>query len=278
LGENRNWTIKPKEEWVIKPCEAIVSEDLWDECNNILDEQEKGRKKPTKRAVHLFTTVLHCDCGSKMYVPSASKKYICLTCRKRRIDITDLEEIYYAKLKSFLVNEDTISSFIKKTDETIISKEHELATLQVEQKRLEIEMSNLVVLFQAGQIPRDGFGKYYNPLNEQSIQIQKHIPELQSQIDFLKVEYLNRDKVLQDAINLHERWPTLSIEDKRHIVEEITESIVVTKDSIRIKYSYDPSAHLLQIAADGQRNLAPVVSLIIQKKNALVLRVQCKNI
>lgn len=278
LGEKKNWVIKPKDEWVIRPCEPVVSEHLWEECNGILDEQEKGRKKPTKRAVHLFTTVLHCECGSKMYVPSASKKYVCLTCRKRRIDITDIEEIYYAKLKSFLVNEDTIHSFIVKTDETIVAKEHELSTLFSEQKRLEIEMNNLVALYQAGQIPRDGFSKYYNPINEQFIQIGKHIPELQSQIDFLKVEYVNRDKVLQDAINLHERWPSLSVEDKRQIVEEITERIVISKDSIRIKYSYDPSAHhLLQIAADGQRNLAPADFLITPKKNAHARREQYKN-
>lgn len=98
-GEGKKWVLKPSEEWVIILCPAIVEEDLWELCNQILDEQAENRKPVTKRSSYLFTGLLCCECGSKMHVPTQSKKYVCPTCRKQRIEIQDLEEIFYENLK-----------------------------------------------------------------------------------------------------------------------------------------------------------------------------------
>ena len=47
-GDGTNTFIKPESEWIILPCEPIISEILWDECNHVLDEQEK-RKSPISK-------------------------------------------------------------------------------------------------------------------------------------------------------------------------------------------------------------------------------------
>lgn len=254
LGDNKKWVVKPEAEWIIIPCPAIVSKELWEECNQILDGQEKRLKRPAKKAVHLFTGIVYCNtCDVKMYVPSESKKYVCLKCRKIRIDMQDLEEIYYENLKTFLLTDEHLETFISKADATIQSKESELKTLLEEKRKIETEMDKLVSLHMSGEIPREGFGKHYNPLSEQVKQIEKAIPETQSEIDFLKIELLNSDQLLYDAKSLYDRWPSLTPQNKREIVEQVTDKVLISKDEINIKFTYTPN--LPQIAADSQRNL-----------------------
>jgi site-specific DNA recombinase len=65
--DGKNWELKPESDWVLHEVEAVVPEDLWNECNAILDEQRNKGKRPAKKAVHLFAGLAHCECGEKMY-------------------------------------------------------------------------------------------------------------------------------------------------------------------------------------------------------------------
>ncbi|MBN9483142.1 MAG: hypothetical protein BGO70_01015 [Bacteroidetes bacterium 43-93] len=252
LGDGKKWVIKPESEWITITCPAIVTEDLWDECNRILDQQET-KKKPTKKTVHLFTGILLCECGHKMLVPSDGKKYICNGCRKNRIAKEDIEEIYYENLKSFLLKDSDIEKFLSKADSAIAEKESHIKTLNQEKKRLEIEMDKTMQLYLAGQIPKDSFGKYYNPLDEQLKQIVATIPTIQAEVDFMKIEYLNSDTIISEAQSLYDRWNTIDTYGKRTIVEQITECITIFGDEIRIKFSYNPA--FFRNHPDWERNL-----------------------
>ena len=275
LGDGKKWVLKPENEWVTITCPAIVSNELWDECNRILDQQETKNKKPAKKPVHLFTGILYCECGTKMYVPSDSKKYMCYNCRKNKIEMNDIEEIYYENLKEFLLTDQHIENFLAKADETIMQKEMQLQTLNQDKKRLENEMDKTMQLYIAGQIAKDNFGKYYNPLDLRLKQIESTLPEVQAEIDFLRMEYLNGDTIINDAKNLYDRWNTLEQETKRSVVEQITDRITLGGDEIKIKFSYNPA--YFQNAPDSQRNLAPAATSTIPKKNVPAPRKWCRN-
>lgn len=251
LGDGKKWELKPESEWVYITCPAIVPEDTWEECVRILDQQEKKRP-PAKKAVHLFTGILKCECGAVMHVPSDSKKYMCKGCGKNRIAKDDLEEIYYENLKSFLLTDSDISKFLSRADQTIAEKELQLQAMSNEKKRLESEMDKLTNLYLANEIPKDGFGKRYNPLDLQVKQIEQTIPEVEAEIDFMKMEYLNSDAVISEAKSLYDRWVTLELEGKRQIVEQITDCITLGGDEIRIKFSYNPA--FFRNAPDWQRS------------------------
>lgn len=244
---------------MVIPCEPIVPETLWDECNRILDEQEEKNKRPTKRTVHLFTGIVFCECGAKMHVPSDGKKYICHACRKNRIAKDDLEEIYYENLKSFLLTDKHILDFLVKADTIIGEKELQLQTLMQEHKRVKGDMDKLIALHMSGELPKDGFGAYYNPLDVQLKQIENSIPDIQAEIDFLKIEHINSDYIMTEAQNLYDRWPTLPTEGKRQIVEQITDRITIGGDTITFKFSYNPA--FFQNAPDSQRNFMGLLSL-----------------
>ena len=241
LGDGKKWVMKPESEWVTITCPAIVSEELWEECNQILRQQEEKNKRAAKPAVHLFSGLLYCGCGGKMYVYADGLKYKCSVCRKTKIEIADIEEIYYENLKEFLLTEEHIESFLSKADEAIAEKEKQLQTLNQDRKRLKDEMDKTMQLYLSGQIPKDGFANYYNPLDIQFKQIEASVPDIQAEIDFLRIECLNSDTIITEAKNLADQWIDLEKEAKRQIVEQITERITIEGDEIRFKFSYNPA-------------------------------------
>ncbi len=252
LGKGRKWIIKPSDEWIVKTCPAIVSEDIWNACNDILDEQEKKRQPLGKKAVHLFTSLLYCECGSKMYIPSNSKKYVCFSCKKQRISMNDLEEIYYENLKGYVLNEEQITSYVSKSRSIVEDKEQQYKSLVVERQKLQDDLNQLIELHKAKQIPTEAFGSHYNPLYEQAKQIDRTLPQIQAEIDFLRVEYLDSEVLSSNAYSLYENWPELTKEQKRQTIEEMTSRITLGKDGIHFKFRFSP-ATLLKIPTDSPR-------------------------
>ena len=252
LGDGKKWVLKPESDWITITCPAIIDTTLWDECSSILTQQEEKNKKVSKPVAHLFSGILFCECGGKMYVYADAKNYKCSKCRKTKIEIGDIEEIYYENLKEFLLTEKHIENFIAKADETILEKERQLQILNQDKKKLENEMEKTMQLYLAGQIAKDDFGKHYNPLSNQCKQIEGTIPELQAEIDFLKIEFLNGDTIINEAKNLYDRWNTLGDLAKRQIAEQITDRITIGGDEIKIKFSYNPS--YFQNPENAQRN------------------------
>jgi site-specific DNA recombinase len=151
-----------------------------------------------------------------------------------------LEEIYFQHLKTFLLTDQQLETFLNNADSTIQSKESELKAIENEFKRIENELEKLVKLHSKGEIPTDGFGKFYNPLDIQLKQIEESIPKIQAEIDFLKIESLNGDQLLHEAKTLYDRWPMLNQEGKRLIVEEITDKVVISNEEIKIRFKYTP--------------------------------------
>jgi len=92
LGEGKKWVIKPESEWVKIPCQAIVSEELWNECNDVLARQERKKNTVGPQVAFLLSGYIHCTCGSKMYVFSEALMYKCKKC-KRKIAVSDIDEL-----------------------------------------------------------------------------------------------------------------------------------------------------------------------------------------
>ncbi|MGA2585671.1 MAG: recombinase family protein [Candidatus Aminicenantales bacterium] len=249
-GQKR--VIKSESEWVYNRIEPIVSEELWDQCNTILDEQEKKNKRPARKSPQLFTGFVFCNCDYKMYVPSNSPKYICYKCRNK-IGTTDLEEIFHHQLKTFFFSPTEITNYLSQADQVIKEKENLLKTLRDERKKTEQDMDKIYRAYTNEEITMEGFGRHYRPLEERLKQIDNQIPEVQGEIDFLKIQYLSSDQIFTEAKDLYSRWPQLTSEEKRKIIENITEKIVIGKEDVTINLTYLPSS--LELMTTEQRNL-----------------------
>lgn len=241
LGDGKKWVLKPESEWIQITCPAIVSEELWDTCDKILTEQEEKNKRATKPASQLFSGILHCECGGKMYYHPDGQKYKCTKCRKTKIGADDIEEIYFSELKIFLLSDSHFETFLSKAKKEISEKEKMLQQFIKDKKQIQTDMDKKMELYMAGQIPKDRFGSYYNPLDIQLRQIEQNIPQLEAEIDVLRIEELNGDTVKNEAKSMYERWNTLEKEAKRAFIERITSKITIAGDEILIRFRYHPS-------------------------------------
>jgi len=258
-NNKKAWGLKPESEWVLHEVEAIVSEELWSECNAFLDDQKTKGKRPTRQVVHLFAGLTYCGCGEKMYVPSNSPKYICHSCRNK-IPVVDLEGVFHEQIKHFFFSPKEIAEHLSKANATIQEKEEILLVLHKEQKKRTAEVDKLYDLYQGGAIDKAGFGAKYHPLSARQKQLEDEIPQVQAELDVLKISHLSQEEIIMGARDLYTRWPELPQEEKRRIVEAITDRIVIHDGEVEINLFYAPPVEAPPKAAPPTSQTPPTPS------------------
>lgn len=252
LGEGRNWVKKPESDWIKLPCPAVVDEITWNDCNTILSTQHKKRKVGP-RTVHLLAGYIYCECGNKMYVYTESPVYKCKPC-KRKIAVSDIDEIFHEQLRSFLVTDMDLETIALKSNETITEKENLLKNLKSEFNKLKKKTEEMVNLRLDGELSKEDFSELYKPLQEQVHQLEEQIPVLEAEIDFLKIHYLSTNTIQNDAKDLYTNWTSLPFQERRSVIETITEKLVIGADAISISLSYNPFTSNSPNPGNNQRN------------------------
>ena len=182
----------------------------------------------------------------------AVTKYVCYKCRNK-IPVKDLEKVFQEQLKDFFLSPTEMTRYLQEADTTIKAKEELLKTLETEHRKLKSEMDKLMRLYLDDKISPDGFATQNRPLEERSKQLKEQLPQVQAELDFLKITFLSSDEVLAEARDLYSHWPALGSDDKRKIVENITDRITIGKDDISIELCYLPSSS--QMMVEKSRNL-----------------------
>lgn len=244
LGQKKHWKYKPANEWVFMPCPAIVSAELWDECNFYLEQQTQKHKKPGRRSQHLLAGLIYCTCGKKMHVNQRNPVYSCPKCRTK-IATQDMDDIYYEQLKSFFFVEDDPAKYRQQIDVALKEKEQLLNVVLKEAAGLRSQMEELLRMRLNKELTPERFKQYHAPLEQRLSQLEQQLPELQGTVDFLKIQQAAAEETLEEVKDLYQCWETYSFEKKRSIVEIITERIEVGKDEITVNLAYIPSRHPL---------------------------------
>ena len=235
------WEEKPESEWGSIPVEPIVSEALWNQCDMILEEQQKKERRPGRRPVQLFAGLAFCTCGQKMYVKANSPKYVCQKCLNK-IPVVDLEAIFHDELKAYFAAPESIAKHLAEANKNLTEKQNLLRKHRNDIQKLREEMTRTHRLYLDGQVTSQGFGQFYKPAEERLNQLLAELPKLEAEIDHMQVNNLSAEEVIAEAEALYANWPRLPVENKRRIVESIVEKITIGKDEIDITLSYLPSS------------------------------------
>lgn len=265
---NQAMKLKPKEEWFFHECPAIVSEELWQQVNDLMDEQDKVRKPILNRKVHIFTHHIFCHCGSHMNVRSRLTHYKCVNpdcANKIRRD--DMEEVFKSRLMDFLSNKKELENYFKRSEKGLEIKENELTLLKQKQKELKEELTKLVLLHTQGQIPTEAFSEYHDKPYEQSQQLKVSITELENEIASESVRKDSTSFIVKESKELYKKWDTYTREKKREIVEAVVDTIVIGTDTVNInlKQLVSPIFFFLNVGKKGNKGATKYFATYVLK-------------
>lgn len=236
---SKSWELKPESEWVYTPVEPILSEELWDTCARILDAQKARAQPPTKRATHLFAGFAYCACGQKMYVRAKSPKYVCEGCRNK-IPVDDLEAVFREQLRHFLISPAEVAAHTRAAEDAMREKERLIQTGEAELKRIDAQADSLIELYQAKELSKEDFGRRHAPLSARRAQLEEELPHLQASLDVLRISALSREEAASEVRSLTDRWGELPQDEKRQMVEAITDRIVIGREDVEIALLHLP--------------------------------------
>jgi site-specific DNA recombinase len=209
--------------------------------------------------VHLFAGFAFCGCGGKMYVTSSNKsRYVCSRCRKVKIPIVDLEGIYHEQLRQLAISPGEVERHVADANVALTERQRLLDVLAAERDKVSAEREQVYALYLVKGLDKDDFAPRYRPLTERLKQIEEELPALQASIDVMKISQLSEAEVRSAATNLYDRWTNLPFEDKRQVVEAITDKIVIAQEDIDISFLYAPTS---EVTVKGLRSIRDAATL-----------------
>jgi site-specific DNA recombinase len=175
-----------------------------------------------------------------MYVPMRTPKYTCQKCRNS-IGCQDLEEIFTEEVKGYLVKAENVQAYLKKAGSALTEKQTLLDKRQKEAEKLTLDTERMLRLYLDGNIGAEDFKKFNQPLSVQRGQLDEELVRLQSEIDVLKIDNLSSEQMVTEAIDLHTRWPEMTLEEKRRVAELMVRTIVIGDGEIEFNLVQLPS-------------------------------------
>lgn len=239
-GNKKAWELKPQDVWVIVSAPAIVSTELWDACNAILS---KPKRAPVpKEGRNLFSGVLHCVCGGKMYhVPwkgMKTKTYSCSTCKAKVREPMLIEQLLET-LKSLTINREQIEP-AQKTEDSIEDLKNRQNMFKREIAGIESKIDKLIEIYTDNMIDKETFNMRFLPLSERKEQIKIEIPRIEGQIAVIETADIGRDYMVTEVVTLLSMWDLFTVEEKQKVVKNLVNKIIVGKEEIEFVLNYLP--------------------------------------
>ncbi len=131
----------------------IITLNLWEQVQDILHEQDSSTQRLGRAPKHLFAGKVKCHCGSMMYKPSNTPKYVCKKCRNK-IPIEDLEKIYLKEVEPFVTKAECSENLLKQWPEFSQQNKHRIIDSTID--GVALKLGNAVeFIFSYSPFPKD---------------------------------------------------------------------------------------------------------------------------
>lgn len=232
-GNKKSWEFKDKSEWIPMGVEPILSQETWDKVQHMLSSRPQMYSDGVpKEGRYLFSGILRCECGKKLYVaPYKAMKiprYVCTSC-KNKISEDVLLEHFLPKLHEIVVNPDELKSEAD-TEALLAQKADELKVLKTEKVKNQNRIDSLFELFTDKMVTKEVFGERHALLQERKEQIMAEIERLELDLVKLRQAEVGRQHVISQAQNLAAEWIGLAEDDRRRIVRVLLNRVDVGQE------------------------------------------------
>jgi site-specific DNA recombinase len=235
-GDKKHWIMKPESEWVTIPVNSIISEELWNEANRLLNNRcAKLSRKPGKKHPTLFAGIIQCECGNKMYRPSNNHKYVCKKCR-RKIEVTIVEKYFISSLNA-IIDPKQINAIVARIQNELLVKKLTKKELDEKATLLKEEMNKCYNAYIENKMELDDFGSHHQIAKNKLRAVEAELAEIESDIAAHK-KIATSAQTKEAILKISHWWEKSSFENRRQLVETIVKQVVATKSSCSFVFHY----------------------------------------
>ena len=233
---------KDRDEWVEQKVEPIISVELWEEVNRIIEtaRDKNPLHRRGRKPKHLFAGKLLCGrCGGKqkLYARTGMDKYCCYKCNLK-IPMEDLETLFISRLREILLDPHKLDDFADQSEAKADEKGKLVENLEKELSKAKRKMETLVELYQEEAMDLASFREQYGPLEVRAAQINEEVPKLQKEQRVLLAERANQGVIKKEGIALADEWPKMDGPRRREVVETLFDSIVIREAEVEFNVAF----------------------------------------
>jgi len=155
------------------------------------------------------------------------------------------------ELLRFLGSESELDAYFAAFCSQLDQKKAQIESLRIRENEIQAQIDRIYELYFNNQIGTEGFGDRVNPLEGEIRATRQLLPELESEIELMNVQFERRNAIVNHFRSQLERWSDLSSDEKRKIVEQTVESLEVGPESVTIALGYLPNSY--ELMASKQR-------------------------
>ena len=234
------WEYKPESEWVYHEVEPVISQELYDDCVGHLDSLRKQGKRTVRQSVNLFMGFAFCSCGTKMIVPSQSKKYVCRSC-KNRIPMDVLEDCFLTEISAAGITSDDLDLRRKQADTKVVELSSFIETHHETIQKVDRDIDTLLDLYQKQALDENEFKLRYEKHKGRKQELAEELPRLMARREAIEASMMNAEKAIKETTGVLEKWCGLSRENKRLLIESILQRVDISEDEIEFTFLYEPT-------------------------------------
>lgn len=214
--------------------EAVITEEEFKQ----LQEVEKNRSKCRRAKHYLLSGMLYCGhCGAKFRYQKWGRRVICYcysqqkskpklikdpNCRNKRIDSFEIEDAFLQQLFEISLDESRFNETFDLASADVIKE------LTTRINKIKKQIDNLVLCLSEGIALDEIRGKINQLINERE--------DIESKLKEEKRKEGKNDKTFSKIKNLNHVWNKMDFKEKRTIVEELLDKIVIDGTELKIEW------------------------------------------